>query len=113
MLIQHLFQSRGPHANGPSPATRSHLSVFYTEIPRVVPSATTLKQPFHPPIYVGRVEVRFAQFRSTPKIIPSAAMEDIRFVLEAPQNTRAHKKRPRLVTSCDNWYVDLSQTSYH
>ncbi|KAI0093456.1 hypothetical protein BDY19DRAFT_427370 [Irpex rosettiformis] len=29
-------------------------------------------------------------------------MEDIRFVLEAPQNTRAHKKRPRLVTSCDN-----------
>ncbi|KAI0344529.1 hypothetical protein BDW22DRAFT_1354605 [Trametopsis cervina] len=29
-------------------------------------------------------------------------MEDIRFVLEAPQNTRTQKKRPRLVTSCDN-----------
>ncbi|KAF7795508.1 hypothetical protein EIP86_006670 [Pleurotus ostreatoroseus] len=29
-------------------------------------------------------------------------MEDIRFVLEAPQINRPQKKRPRLVTSCDN-----------
>lgn len=28
--------------------------------------------------------------------------EDIRFVLEAPNVGRTHKKRPRLVTSCDN-----------
>lgn len=30
--------------------------------------------------------------------------EDIRFVLEAPNANRNQKKRPRLVTSCDNWY---------
>ncbi|KAI0693010.1 hypothetical protein BC835DRAFT_1355108 [Cytidiella melzeri] len=33
---------------------------------------------------------------------PPLAMDDIRFVLEAPQNARTQKKRPRLVTSCDN-----------
>jgi hypothetical protein len=34
-------------------------------------------------------------------------MSDLHFVLEHPQdnNRREHKKRPRLVTSCDNWYV--------
>lgn len=32
-------------------------------------------------------------------------MDDIQFVLEAPHLTQGHKKRPRLVTSCDNWYV--------
>lgn len=37
-------------------------------------------------------------------------MEDIQFVLEAPHLTQGHKKRPRLVTSCDNWYV-LSSSS--
>lgn len=31
--------------------------------------------------------------------------EDIRFVLEAPHVNRTQKKRPRLVTSCDNWFV--------
>ena len=30
--------------------------------------------------------------------------EHIRFVLEAPHVNRTQKKRPRLVTSCDNWY---------
>ena len=32
-------------------------------------------------------------------------MSDLHFVLEHPQdnNRREHKKRPRLVTSCDNW----------
>ncbi|KAK7685204.1 hypothetical protein QCA50_011567 [Cerrena zonata] len=29
-------------------------------------------------------------------------MADIRFVLESPQSVQAQKKRPRLVTSCDN-----------
>jgi len=29
-------------------------------------------------------------------------MDSLRFVLEAPQHSQSHKKRPRLVTSCDN-----------
>ncbi|KAJ3526235.1 hypothetical protein NMY22_g10249 [Coprinellus aureogranulatus] len=29
-------------------------------------------------------------------------MEDIQFIIESPQNTVGHKKRPRLVTSCDS-----------
>lgn len=37
--------------------------------------------------------------------------EDIRFVLEAPNASRTHKKRPRLVTSCDNWYVTLTSAT--
>ena len=32
-------------------------------------------------------------------------MDSLRFVLEAPQLSQTHKKRPRLVTSCDNWSV--------
>lgn len=34
-------------------------------------------------------------------------MSDLHFVLENPQDNsrREHKKRPRLVTSCDNWYA--------
>jgi hypothetical protein len=32
-------------------------------------------------------------------------MDSLRFVLEAPQLSQTHKKRPRLVTSCDNWCV--------
>ena len=32
-------------------------------------------------------------------------MDGLRFVLEAPQLSQTHKKRPRLVTSCDNWCV--------
>ena len=38
-------------------------------------------------------------------------MSDLHFVLEHPQdnNRREHKKRPRLVTSCDNWYVGPCQ----
>ena len=34
-------------------------------------------------------------------------MDGLRFVLEAPQLSQTHKKRPRLVTSCDNWCVLL------
>jgi hypothetical protein len=30
---------------------------------------------------------------------------DIQFIIESPQTTASHKKRPRLVTSCDSWYV--------
>jgi len=38
-------------------------------------------------------------------------MSDLHFVLEHPQdnNRREHKKRPRLVTSCDNWYAGSYQ----
>lgn len=38
-------------------------------------------------------------------------MSDLHFVLEHPQDNsrREHKKRPRLVTSCDNWYVGTFQ----
>ena len=38
-------------------------------------------------------------------------MSDLHFVLEHPQdnNRREHKKRPRLVTSCDNWCAGLYQ----
>jgi hypothetical protein len=35
-------------------------------------------------------------------------MDGLRFVLEAPQLSQTHKKRPRLVTSCDNWCVARS-----
>jgi hypothetical protein len=31
-------------------------------------------------------------------------MDGFQFVFESPQATQNHKKRPRLVTSCDNWY---------
>ena len=31
-------------------------------------------------------------------------MDGLQFVFESPQATQSHKKRPRLVTSCDNWY---------
>jgi hypothetical protein len=31
-------------------------------------------------------------------------MDGFQFILESPQATQSHKKRPRLVTSCDNWY---------
>jgi len=30
-------------------------------------------------------------------------MDDVQFIIESPQNNQGHKKRPRLVTSCDNW----------
>lgn len=34
------------------------------------------------------------------------AMEDsFQFIIESPQHNQGHKKRPRLVTSCDNWQV--------
>jgi hypothetical protein len=33
-------------------------------------------------------------------------MEDsFQFIIESPQHNTGHKKRPRLVTSCDNWSV--------
>ncbi|KAI9510919.1 hypothetical protein F5148DRAFT_1175213 [Russula earlei] len=35
-------------------------------------------------------------------LAPAAVMDSLRFVLEAPQLSQTHKKRPRLVTSCDN-----------
>ena len=38
-------------------------------------------------------------------------MDGLRFVLEAPPLSRTHKKRPRLVTSCDNWCVARSSLS--
>ena len=38
-------------------------------------------------------------------------MDGLRFVLEAPQLSQTHKKRPRLVTSCDNWSVARSSAS--
>jgi hypothetical protein len=38
-------------------------------------------------------------------------MDGLRFVLEAPQLSQTHKKRPRLVTSCDNWCVARSRLS--
>lgn len=31
--------------------------------------------------------------------------DSFQFIIESPQNTQGHKKRPRLVTSCDNWWV--------
>ncbi|KAF9564764.1 hypothetical protein CPC08DRAFT_630818 [Agrocybe pediades] len=32
-------------------------------------------------------------------------MEDsFQFIIESPQHAQGHKKRPRLVTSCDNWH---------
>ena len=37
-------------------------------------------------------------------------MDGLRFVLEAPQLSQTHKKRPRLVTSCDNWCVARALT---
>lgn len=41
-------------------------------------------------------------------------MSDLHFVLEHPQdnNRREHKKRPRLVTSCDNWCVSSSKIRF-
>ena len=35
-------------------------------------------------------------------------MDDFQFIIESPQHNQGHKKRPRLVTSCDNWYVAYS-----
>lgn len=33
-------------------------------------------------------------------------MDDtFQFIIESPQHSQGHKKRPRLVTSCDNWYA--------
>ena len=32
-------------------------------------------------------------------------MDDFQFIIESPQHNQGHKKRPRLVTSCDNWYA--------
>ncbi len=29
--------------------------------------------------------------------------ETFQFIIESPQHSQGHKKRPRLVTSCDNW----------
>jgi hypothetical protein len=39
-------------------------------------------------------------------------MDGLRFVLEAPQLSQTHKKRPRLVTSCDNWCVLAHMSRY-
>jgi hypothetical protein len=39
-------------------------------------------------------------------------MDGLRFVLEAPQLSQTHKKRPRLVTSCDNWWVVACMSCY-
>ncbi len=36
-------------------------------------------------------------------------MDDIKFVHESPQLVQGQKKRPRLVTSCDNWYIFISE----
>jgi hypothetical protein len=35
-------------------------------------------------------------------------MDCFQFVFESPQAAQNHKKRPRLVTSCDNWYAFIS-----
>ena len=41
-------------------------------------------------------------------------MADLEFVIEAPHVARTNKKRPRLVTSCDHWYVwDSSRSTQH
>lgn len=32
-------------------------------------------------------------------------MDGLQIIIESPQDTQSHKKRPRLVTSCDNWSV--------
>jgi len=39
--------------------------------------------------------------------LPSIMDDAFQFIIESPQNSQGHKKRPRLVTSCDNWYVIL------
>jgi len=31
--------------------------------------------------------------------------DSFQFIIESPQHSQGHKKRPRLVTSCDNWYA--------
>ena len=36
--------------------------------------------------------------------VPHFPMDGFQFVFESPQAAQNHKKRPRLVTSCDNWY---------
>lgn len=33
--------------------------------------------------------------------------DSLQFILESPQDNLNARKRPRLVTSCDNWYVTL------
>jgi hypothetical protein len=32
-------------------------------------------------------------------------MDGFQFIIESPQQSRGQRKRPRLVTSCDNWYT--------
>lgn len=34
-------------------------------------------------------------------------MDDFQFIIESPDIHSNSRKRPRLVTSCDNWYVAL------
>lgn len=36
--------------------------------------------------------------------------ESFQFIIESPQHTQGHKKRPRLVTSCDNWYAIIGSS---
>lgn len=40
-------------------------------------------------------------------------MDGFQFIIESPQESQSHKKRPRLVTSCDNWYVHRACTTVH
>ena len=60
-----------------------------------------------------------SQYTSAHPSIPSShfaitvIMDSLRFVLEAPQLSQTHKKRPRLVTSCDNWSVHLGPSCKH
>ena len=48
---------------------------------------------------------------SFPLYPPNTPMDGFQFVFESPQATQNHKKRPRLVTSCDNWYDSSSSSS--
>ncbi|KAF8802784.1 hypothetical protein BYT27DRAFT_7111534 [Phlegmacium glaucopus] len=33
--------------------------------------------------------------------------DSFQFIIESPQHSQSHKKHPRLVTSCGNWYIHL------
>jgi hypothetical protein len=41
---------------------------------------------------------------------PNTLMDGLRYLIVAPQLSQTHKKRPRLVTSCDDWCVARSCT---
>lgn len=39
--------------------------------------------------------------------------DSLQFIIESPQTTQGQKKRPRLVTSCDNWCVESVTVGRH